>query len=63
MTADYLTLVFVLISGVVAFFVPFVLIVFSYAILGPAHYLTQIAWMHDRKYFLKSRWETVPLIL
>ena len=63
MTADYLTLVFVLISGVVAFFVPFELIVFSYAILGPAHYLTQIAWMHDRKYFLKSRWETVPLIL
>jgi hypothetical protein len=63
MSADYLNLIFVLISGVIAFFAPFELIVFSYAILGPAHYLTQIAWMHERKYFLKSRWEILPLIL
>jgi hypothetical protein len=27
---------------------------FSYAVLGPAHYLTQISWLHDRRYFANS---------
>jgi hypothetical protein len=24
----------------------------AYAVLGPAHYLTEISWLHDRKYFV-----------
>jgi hypothetical protein len=32
--------------------VPFELLLFSYVLLGPAHYLTEISWLHDRNYFL-----------
>jgi hypothetical protein len=36
----------------IAYAVPFELLLFSYVLLGPAHYLTEISWLHDRKYFL-----------
>lgn len=38
-----------------AYLLPFELILLSYAILGPAHYFTEISWLHDRGYFLPSR--------
>ena len=37
-----------LLSVAVAAVLPFELFLFAYAILGPAHYLTQISWLHDR---------------
>jgi hypothetical protein len=30
---------------------PYQLLILSYAVLGPAHYLTQVSWLHDRRYF------------
>lgn len=42
-------------SGVLAFLFPFELFLVSYAILGPLHYLTEISWLHDRKYFTEDR--------
>ena len=45
----------------VAYLIPFQLLLLSYAFLGPAHYLTQISWMHDRNYFTKS--QTGPWVL
>lgn len=36
---------------VVAYLIPFELLLLSYAFLGPLHYLTEISWLHDRKYF------------
>jgi hypothetical protein len=44
-----------LIACLVAFYVPFELFLFSYAVLGPAHYLTEISWLHERKYFSKGK--------
>ena len=38
-----------------AYLLPFELVVLSYAILGPAHYLTEISWLHDRGYYLPGR--------
>lgn len=38
-----------------SYLLPFELLVMSYAVLGPAHYLTEISWLHDRKYFLPHR--------
>ncbi len=38
-----------------AYLLPFELLVLSYTVLGPAHYLTEISWLHDRKYFLPHR--------
>jgi len=38
-----------------AYFVPFELLLLAYVVLGPAHYATEISWLHDRKYFLPQR--------
>lgn len=54
MTVDkvnYLNIVLVAISCVLAYLLPFELFLFSYVVLGPLHYLTEINWLHKRKYF------------
>jgi hypothetical protein len=38
-----------------AYALPCRLILLSYAVLGPAHYLTEISWLHERSYFLPQR--------
>ena len=40
-----------IVSAAAAVIAPFHLFLFSYAILGPLHYLTEISWLHDRQYF------------
>ncbi len=35
-----------------AYLVPFELLLLAYVVLGPAHYFTEISWLHDRKFFL-----------
>jgi len=42
-----------LLSLAVAMFVPFETFLLAYAVLGPLHYLTQISWMHERRYFTR----------
>lgn len=38
-----------------AYLVPFELLLLAYVVVGPAHYATEISWLHDRKYFLPQR--------
>jgi hypothetical protein len=38
-----------------AYLIPFELLLVAYAALGPAHYFTEISWLHDRKYFLPHK--------
>jgi hypothetical protein len=52
-----------LISTVVAFILPFELFLFSYAVLGPLHYLTEISWLHKRNYFVEGKYDFLWLIL
>src|SRR6266704_2880603 len=52
---NYLNIGLMLISCVVALFIPFELFLFAYAILGPAHYLTEISWLQKRQFFTKGR--------
>lgn len=47
----------------VAYVIPFELLLFSYAFLGPAHYLTEISWLHDRSYFAARKWVWAPLAI
>jgi hypothetical protein len=48
---------------------PFQLFLFSYIVLGPLHYLTEINWLDKQKYFLQPRdsrvfvWSMVALVL
>jgi len=44
-----------------AYLVPFELLLLAYVVLGPAHYATEISWLHDRKYFLPQRGVAVAL--
>ena len=49
-----------------AYILPFWLVLASYAVLGPLHYLTEISWLHERHYFLPKRalaWAGVGLII
>src|SRR5215469_15088588 len=47
---------------------PFELFLFSYIILGPLHYLTEINWLDKQHYFLRSQdrrifaWSMVGLV-
>lgn len=52
---NQLNIALMLMSCVAALFLPFELFLFSYAFLGPAHYLTEISWLHKRRFFTKGR--------
>lgn len=41
-----------LLSCVLAYLLPLELFLFSYAVLGPLHYLTEISWLQKRDYFM-----------
>ncbi len=58
---NYLNIGLLILSCIVAFIIPFELFLFAYAILGPAHYLTEISWLHERKYFTKGKYDFVLL--
>ncbi len=53
--ADVIHLGLLLGALAAAYALPFELVLLSYAILGPAHYFTEISWLHDRGYFLPRR--------
>ena len=54
-TYDAVHLSLLLLAFGAAYLVPFELLLLSYVVLGPAHYFTEISWLHDRKYFLPHR--------
>jgi len=56
---DALHLGLMLLALGITYAVPFELLLLSYVVLGPAHYFTEISWLHDRRYFLPHR--SVPL--
>jgi vacuolar-type H+-ATPase subunit I/STV1 len=53
--ADVVHLGLMLSALALAYLLPFELLLIAYAVLGPAHYLTEISWLHDRKYFLSAK--------
>ena len=54
-TTDAVHLGLMLAALAITYAVPFELLLLSYVVLGPAHYFTEISWLHDRKYFLPQR--------
>ncbi|MES2566563.1 MAG: hypothetical protein V4565_06840 [Bacteroidota bacterium] len=57
----YANIGLMLLSAILAFILPFELFLFSYAILGPLHYLTEIGWLHKKNYFTKGKYDFVFL--
>jgi hypothetical protein len=50
-------------AAVMSYVLPFELLLISYIVLGPAHYFTEISWLHDRKYFMPHRAPAIVLAL
>jgi hypothetical protein len=61
-TNDALHLGLMIVALAAAYLVPFELLLLSYVVLGPAHYFTEISWLHDRKFFLPHRAVALALI-
>ena len=51
------------ISLIAAFFLPFWLFIFSYAVLGPLHYLTEIGWLKKKRFFATGKYDFLPLAI
>jgi hypothetical protein len=58
---NYINIGLIILSCIVAFFVPFELFLFSYGVLGPLHYLTEIGWLHKKNYYTKGKYDFVFL--
>lgn len=54
---NYINIALMFISAVLAFILPFELFLFSYAVLGPLHYLTEIGWLHQKNYYTKGKYD------
>jgi hypothetical protein len=59
---NILNIVLMLVSTVVAFYLPFHTFLFVYAVLGPLHYLTEISWLEKRNFFIAKKWDVLFLI-
>ena len=53
----YANIGLMLVSAILAFILPFELFLFSYAVLGPLHYLTEIGWLHKKNYYTKGKYD------
>jgi hypothetical protein len=54
---NYYNILAMLLASCLAVFIPFELVLLSYAILGPAHYLTEISWLNGRKFFTLKKYD------
>lgn len=53
----------IIFSALLACILPFELFLFSYAFLGPLHYLTEINWLHNKNYFTQGKYDFIFLIV
>ncbi len=61
---DIINIGLIFLSLLLAFWLPFQLFLFSYAVLGPLHYLTEINWLKEKNYFIPDqRWIWVFVVI
>jgi hypothetical protein len=60
---NYLNIGFMILSGIIAFVLPFELTLLSYIVLGPLHYLTEIPWLQKRQFFMPRKNDYLWLFL
>jgi hypothetical protein len=54
---NYYNILAMLLSAGLALFIPFELVLLSYAILGPLHYLTEISWLNTKQFFTLKQYD------
>ena len=57
-----LNIALMLLSCGIAYLIPLELFLFSYAVLGPLHYLTQISWLQKRGFFTRGKYDYLFLV-
>ncbi|MBI1267941.1 MAG: hypothetical protein GC193_10985 [Cryomorphaceae bacterium] len=65
---DRINVFLVIVSFALAIALPFELFLFSYAVLGPLHYLTQLHWLREKSFFIgedgnRMAWAAVAMII
>lgn len=63
LSIDFLNIVLMLFSALLAYFLPFELFLFVYAFLGPLHYLTEINWLKERNFFTTSKYDYLLFVI
>src|ERR1700761_8259544 len=54
---NYYNVLAMFVSACLAMLIPFELVLLSYAILGPAHYLTELSWLNGRRFFTLKKYD------
>ncbi len=60
---NYLNILLMILSAAVAVVIPFELFLFSYAVLGPLHYLTEISWLQKKGFYIKGKYDYIILLV
>ncbi|MDZ4757846.1 MAG: hypothetical protein SGJ10_06875 [Bacteroidota bacterium] len=60
---NYLNILLMIVSAGVAMVIPFELFLFSYAVLGPLHYLTEISWLQKKGFYVKGKYDYIILLV
>src|ERR1700761_1153527 len=59
---NYYNIAAMLAASCLALVMPFELVLLSYAILGPGHYLTEISWLNGRQFFTPKKYDILIII-
>jgi hypothetical protein len=59
---DLVNVGLMLFSCFMAYLFPLELLVFSFVVIGPLHYLTEISWLEEREFFVRGRFDYYWLI-
>jgi hypothetical protein len=59
---NYLNVAAMLLASCLAIVMPFELVLLSYAILGPAHYLTEISWLSGKQFFTLKKYDYLAIV-
>jgi hypothetical protein len=59
---NYLNVAAMLLASGLAIVMPFELVLLSYAILGPAHYLTEISWLSGKQFFTLKKYDYLTIV-
>ena len=60
---NYYNALAMLAAATLSVVIPFELVLLSYAILGPAHYLTEISWLGDRQFFTLKKYDWLFIVV
>ena len=60
---DILNCGLILLSLILAYVLPFKLFVFSYVVLGPLHYMTEIGWLDSKSFFVRKKGDAWWLVV